>query len=251
MNVDEYEKLDRIDREHWFYAGKRAVVRHWIARSLALTHDDLLVDVGCGTGTFALEMGTTCRVLGIDHHDESIRLAEPKLRSVGGSVKKSPLERIDLPDGAATVVTAMDVLEHLDDDRLALRELIRIARPGGLIVVTVPALMALWSDWDVALGHRRRYDRRQLLRLIDLPEVDLVRCSYYNMAALPLIGIVRGWRRIRPPAPGADRAEDRVPSRWLNTLLYRSLVTPACWEWPRQPIGVALIAVLKKRAHTR
>jgi ubiquinone/menaquinone biosynthesis C-methylase UbiE len=248
MNVEEYEKLDRIDREHWFYAGKRAIVRHWIARYVALKPDDLLIDVGCGTGTFAREMAQTCRVLGVDNHDESIRISEPKLRAVGGSVLSSRLERIDLPDGAAAVVTAMDVLEHLDDDFGALREMVRLARVGGLVVLTVPALMSLWSDWDVALHHRRRYNRRELRRLVDLPEVEVLRCSYYNMAALPLIAVIRGWRRIRPAAPAADRAEDRVPPRWLNALLYRSLVTPACREWPTQPIGVALLAVLRKKA---
>ncbi len=248
MNVDEYEKLDRVDREHWFYAGKRAVVRHWIARHVALKPDDLLIDVGCGTGTFALEMGRTCRVLGVDDHDESIRLAGPKLHAVGGSVLRSRLERIDLPDGAAAVVTAMDVLEHLDDDLGALREMARLTRVGGLVVLTVPALMSLWSDWDVALHHRRRYNRHELRRLVDLPEIEVLRCSYYNIAALPLIAMIRSWRRIRPAAPAADRAEDRVPPRWLNALLYRSLVTPACWEWPTQPIGVALLVVLRKKA---
>jgi ubiquinone/menaquinone biosynthesis C-methylase UbiE len=247
MNVDEYEKLDRIDREHWFYAGKRAIVRHWIARYLELQPNDLLVDVGCGTGTFALEMSRTCRVLGVDHHDESIRLAGPKLREVGGSILKSDLERINLPDRCAAVVTAMDVLEHLDDDAAALREMVRLARAGGLVVLTVPALKLLWSDWDDALGHRRRYERRQLRELIDLPEVEVLRCTYYNIVALPLIGLIRACRRFRPAAPGSNRAEDRVPPGWLNDLLYRSLVAPACWEWPEQPIGVALLAVLRKK----
>src|SRR5258706_4454222 len=140
MNVDEYEKLDRIDREHWFYAGKRAIVRHWIARYLELRPDDLLVDVGCGTGTFAVEMSRSCRVLGVDNHDESIRLAGPKLHAVGGSVLKSDLTRMNLPDRCAAVVTAMDVLEHLDDDAAALREMVRLARSGGVVVLTVPAL---------------------------------------------------------------------------------------------------------------
>ena len=246
MNIEEYDRLDRIDRDHWFYSGKRAIVRHWIARHIALRPDDLVIDVGCGTGAFLLEMVRTCRVLGVDNHDESLRLAGPRLNAAGGSVLKSGLERIDLPDGCTAVVTAMDVLEHLDNDTAGMREMVRLARPGGLVVLTVPALMMLWSDWDEALHHRRRYERGQLRRLVDLPDVEPLRCTYYNIAALPLIASVRAWRRIRPVAPGAERAEDRVPPRWLNRLLYRSLVTPACWEWPGQPIGAALLAVLRK-----
>ena len=62
-----------------------------------------------------------------------------------------------------SIMTLMDVLEHLDDDDAALREMIRLTRPGGLIVITVPALRWLWSDWDVVLHHRRRYHRRPIL----------------------------------------------------------------------------------------
>jgi SAM-dependent methyltransferase len=247
MNADEYVKLDRLDREHWFYRGKRAVVRHWIDRYLALRPDDLLIDGGCGTGTWLLEMSRVCRVLGLDDYEDSLRLARPRLEPVGGRVLKSGLDRVALPDGCAAVVTLLDVLEHLDDDAAALGEMIRLVRPGGLVVVTVPALRWLWSDWDVSLHHRRRYGRADLLRLVGRPEVEVLHCAYFNSALLPAIALVRLWRKVRPPAPGAVRAEDRIPPRWLNALLFRTLVSPACWGWFRPAAGVSLLAVLRRR----
>ena len=154
MNPDEYTKLNRIDREHWFYTGKRAVVRHWVGRFVSLRPDDLWVDAGCGTGTLLEEQSRECRVLGLDDYDESIALARPRVEAVGGRVLKSSLDRVNLPDGCAAVVTALDVLEHLDDDATALREMVRLTRPGGLIVVTVPALRACGATgmWSCTTG---------------------------------------------------------------------------------------------------
>jgi SAM-dependent methyltransferase len=247
MNPDEYTKLDRLDREHWFYRGKRAVVRHWIGRHLALRPDDLLIDAGCGTGTWLVEMSEVCRVLGLDDYEDSIRLARPRVEAVGGRVLKTALDRVDLPDGCAAVVTLLDVLEHLDDDGAALEEMIRLVRPGGVIVITVPALRWLWSDWDVSLHHRRRYGRGDLLRLVSRPGVEVLRCAYYNSAVLPGVALVRLWRKFRRPPRGAARAEDRLPPAWLNGLLYRAMVSPACWSFFHPPAGVSLLTVLRRQ----
>jgi SAM-dependent methyltransferase len=248
MNSEEYTKLDQIDRRHWFYRGKRAVVRSWIARHLVLRPDDLVIDAGCGTGTFLAEMAGTCKVLGLDDHAESIALAGPRLAAVGGGVLQTTLDRVDLPDGCGAVVTLMDVLEHVDDDAGVLQEMARLVRPGGLVVITVPALRWLWSDWDVSLHHRRRYHRSDLKRVIAASGLDNLHCAYFNTAALPAIGLVRAWRKLRPPKPGKERAEDRVPNRLVNWLLYQMMVIPARWGCLRPPAGVSLLAVLRKPA---
>ncbi len=248
MNPQEYFRLEQLDRRHWFYRGKRDIVRHWIDRYLELRPDDLLVDAGMGTGTWLVEMSGRCRVLGLDDHDESLALARPKVEAVGGRVLRTGLNRVELPDGCATVVTLMDVLEHLDDDAGALDEMIRLTRPGGLLVITVPALPWLWSDWDEALHHRRRYTRPGLRALIERRGVRALRCAYFNSAVLPLVAAVRWWRRRRPPDPGESRAEDRLPPSFVNALFHRVMVAPACWGPLRPWAGVSLLAVLRRTA---
>ena len=250
MNTEEYTKLDQIDRRHWFYSGKRAIVRSWIDRHLTLQLDDQLIDAGCGTGTFLEEMASTCRVLGLDDHFESIAIAGPRLAAVGGGILQTSLEHVDLPDGCATVVTLLDVLEHVDDDAAILREMIRLVRPGGLVVITVPALQCLWSDWDVALHHRRRYHRPELRRLCTDPGVEILHCAYFNSLALPAVAAVRAFRKLRAVGPGTQRAEDRIPNSALNRLLYHSMVVPARWSWFQPPAGVSLLAVLRRRPAT-
>ncbi len=251
MDAAQYADLDRLDRDHWFYRGKRAIVEHWIDRYLTLGPDDLLIDGGMGTGTWLVQMSRRCRVLGLDDHDESLAIARPRLEAVGGSALKTTLDRVDLPDGCAAVVTLLDVLEHLDDDEAALREMIRLVRPGGLVVVTVPALPWLWSDWDTVLHHRRRYVRSQLRRLVDRPGVEVLRCTYFNTLALAPIAAIRMLRKVKPPRPGAPRAEESMPPDRANRLLYGAMVAPARWGWLRPPVGVSLLAVLRRTNQAR
>jgi SAM-dependent methyltransferase len=247
VRPEEYTRLARIDREHWFYRGKRAIVRHWLLSHLRLDPSDLLVDAGCGTGTWLVDMAAACEVLGVDRAFESLAIAGPRAEAAGAKLVMSALDRLPLAAGCAAAVTALDVLEHLDDDDAALSELERIVRPGGLLLLTVPALAQLWSDWDVSLGHRRRYHRRQLLNLVDRPGSEVLTCRYFNTLALPAILAVRRRRSRRPGPRGSERLEDRIPPRALNAALYASLVWPARRWWPRLPTGVSLLAVLRRR----
>ena len=247
MNPEEYVNLDRLDGRHWFYVGKRRIVRYWIERFLKLHPEDLLVDAGMGTGTWLAEMSGECRILGIDDFQESLEIAVPRLEKLGGTVLKSKLDIVDLPDGAARVVTMLDVIEHLDDDRAALREMVRITAPGGLIVITVPALMWLWSDWDVILHHRRRYSMSTLTDLFETEKVEVLHCAYFNSLVLPLVWAIRIRRKFLPARPGRTRAEERIPPWPLNDFLRWLMVWPACRRWFRPPAGVSLIAVLRRK----
>ena len=247
MNSSEYANLDRLDRVHWFYRGKRAIIRHWIDHFRGLRRDDLLIDAGMGAGTWLVEMSGSCRVLGLDDFAESLAIASPRLEAVGGRSMKTNLGSVDLPDECAAVVTMMDVLEHLDDDHAALREMVRLTKPDGLVVITVPAHRWLWSDWDVVLQHRRRYRKQDLLALFSRLPVDVMHCEYFNTTAILPAWLVRTWRRVFPPEPGSVRAEDRVPAAWLNQLLYGLMVGPSRWGWFRPPLGMSILAVLRRR----
>lgn len=247
MNPEEYARLDSVEGEHWFYRGKRAVVRHWIGRYVALAPDDVAVDAGMGTGRWLAELASACRVVGIDSRAESLDLARSRVEALGGRVVQSSLEQVDLPDGCATVVTLLDVIEHLDDDRAAFSEMLRIARPGGLVIVTVPAMRWLWSDWDVALHHRRRYERAALLEVLRHPEAELLHCAYLNPWLLAPIAAVRALRRIKPVRGGGTRAEDRIPPRALNELFFRQMVYFSTRRWFRPPAGLSLLAVVRRK----
>ena len=241
MNPEEFEALARVEREHWFYRGKRDLVRHWVGRLAPLRRDDLLVDIGAGTGQLLAEVAPHCRALGIEAHPQGLAIASTK----PVPLVQATIEALPIASGAAAVVTALDVIEHVDDDDAALAELARITRPGGLIVLHVPAFRLLWSDWDVALGHRRRYTKPGLLALVGRTALRVRHCAYVNTAAFLPILAVRGLRA-RFGIGSSRRLEDDVPPAALNRLLHWTFVAPARQGWLSPPFGVSILCILQK-----
>ncbi len=246
METFEYDNLDRVEREHWYYSGKREIVRHWIDRLRPLSPSDTLLDFGAGSGLFASDFLSRCRVLVSDSYPESRAMlarrfsAETILDPSGG--------RIPVADGSVDVVTALDVLEHIENDAAAVDEVRRVLRASGLFVVTVPADPRLWSDWDVSLHHYRRYTRQGLLALFDASRWDVLHAAYTNVIAWPAVWLVRRMRARKKTNGGATaRAEDRVPAAWLNGLLRFLFTAPARAPWMPAPWGVSLILVARKR----
>lgn len=244
MNAEEYANLERVEADHWYYAGKREIARRWLERARPFAPTDRLLDCGAGTGRFAQEMDGLCEVTVLDDHEEALRLLRAKFPA--GRVISLAGDRVPLPDGSLDYVTALDVLEHTPDDAAVVRGFHRLLKPGGVALVTVPASMALWSDWDVVLHHYRRYSRAELERLFPAAEWELVHSNYTNVFAFPAVWLLRRWRRWFPAGQGS-RAEDKVPSSWLNRLLRASFVRPAFWR-VRFPFGVSLLLVARRRA---
>jgi SAM-dependent methyltransferase len=246
MNSEEYSNLARVETNHWFYVGKRDIVRFWINRYRPLKPDDQLADCGAGTGIFADEMRAYCQVVAVDDYPESIELLRARLGDK--NVRKGSCTSLPLDNDSVMVLTALDVVEHVEHDRSAVREFLRVLRPGGLAVVTVPAMMCLWSDWDVSLHHYRRYHHRDLLAIIP-PEFEILRLEYINVAVFPLVYAIRKLRGIldRLGFKQGHRSEDTVPPIWLNDFLRWLYVSTACrWNF-RFPAGVGLLAILRKK----
>jgi SAM-dependent methyltransferase len=248
MNPEEYEALERVELTHWFYAGKRQIVLTWLRRLGALGSDRLLVDCGAGTGRFVLEARRECRAIAVDDHDESLVIARKYLGEDG--VRRGSCMALEFDDASADVVTALDVIEHVPDDVAAVREMTRILRPGGVMVITVPALMALWSDWDVSLHHFRRYRREPLRDLLRGAGLEVPHCAYINVFPLPAVWLLRKLRTWfpKPAAPAGSRAEEKVPPAWLNGFLLWLFVASATQTWVSFPAGVGLLAVARRPA---
>ena len=242
MNPDEFDALAQIEERHWFYRGKREIVRSWIDRLFPREEGGFLLDVGAGTGLFATEMQGRFTVTAIDPDSNALRLLHSRagLPSIAASATALPIR-----SGSVAVVTALDVIEHIDDDLGATKEFARIVASRGLIILTVPALPSLWSEWDVALHHRRRYTKQSLGKVVSQLPVDVVYLNYMNTFALLPIWAYRTARRAGLLI-SKGRLEDRIPPEPVNSILRQSFVRPAQWKLP-MPAGVSLIAVLRRR----
>jgi SAM-dependent methyltransferase len=247
MDPAEYANLDAVESAHWYYAGKRELLRHWLERVGPPQPDEVLLDCGAGTGRFALEWQRRCRVFVLDDHEEALRMLRARFRA--DQVLSLSGDAVPLPDGSVDYVTALDVLEHVQADDAVVRGFHRLLRAGGTAVVTVPASMALWSDWDESLHHFRRYNRDQLRALFSEPDWELLFVNYTNVVAYPAVWLIRKWRHLigrRQQAVGTLRSEDRIPPRMLNIVLQWLFVSLGKVRFPL-PFGVSLLLVARKR----
>jgi len=243
MNAEEYANMEQMEDSHWYYAGKREFAQTWLRRVAALDGNHVLLDCGAGTGRFAKEMEAYCRVLVLDDHEEALNYLRQRFRT--DQILSLAGDNVPLPDGSLECVTALDVLEHTPDDAAVVRGFHRLLKPGGVALVTVPASMALWSDWDTALHHYRRYSRPQLAALFQQEKWEIIHINYTNVAVYPAVWLLRKWRKWFPKSGGA-RSEDKIPPRWINAILRWFFVRPALTRIPF-PIGVSLLLVARKR----
>ena len=241
MNPDEYLHLARLEANHWYYAGKRELVRRWIQRVQPAQPPAILLDCGARSGYFAQEMSAHCQVKVLDTHEESLFMLREKFQPE--QVLTLEGGEIPLPAASLDYVTALDVLEHTPDDQA------RVLKPGGLAVVTVPADMALWSDWDEVLHHYRRYSVAGLSALFDNDDWRLEAVNYTNAFVYPLVWMARRWRSRRSSSSlesSGKRAEHAMLPGWINRLLRFQFVHQALSSIP-MPFGVSIVLVARRR----
>lgn len=189
MATTTFDVMHRVEREHWWFSAKRALLREALGRS---PHDGVAVDVGCGTGAVLDELAAIgyTRVLGTDLDAHALRLTARRLPK-GAVVARAVAEALPLPTASVDLLSSLDVVEHLSDDVCALREYARVLAPGGRLVLTVPAYMWAWSDHDVELGHERRYLRSQLEEVVTAAGFVEVEARYFHSWLVPLAFALR------------------------------------------------------------
>lgn len=227
------------DRRHWYFRGRLAVLlatlRAWLPPPPLR-----ILELGCGSGNVLGALRPFGEVVGLE--------ADPALRAAGIAegldVRAGALPYdIGVAPGWADAVLLLDVIEHLDDDAAALAAARSAVRPGGTLVVTVPAHPWLWSAHDEHLGHRRRYTAGALRRVVEGAGFRIRHLSHFNTVLLPPVALVRVMKRLR----GDERHDLRTPRPAVNRLLER-LFAFERHVVPRHalPFGVSLLVIAER-----
>jgi SAM-dependent methyltransferase len=243
MTHDELQAMLSSDENHWWYRGRRRILRAELDR-LPLGPEPRLLDAGCGSGRTLDELARYGRVSGIDLSPDAVEAAR---RRGHDDVHVGPVEELPFPDATFDVVTCLDVVEHTPDDRATLAELGRVTRPGGLLLVTVPAYQALWSWHDEVNLHFRRYDRWSLRAAAGEAGWDVLRDTHFNSLLLAPAAVVRLAQRRRRTHEHSDL--DLTPPV-LNGILELPLRLEArlLAAGNRLPAGLSLLAVMRRPA---
>lgn len=239
-----------LEDTYWWFVARRALVSDLLRYYLPgpETRDPrpeppILLDVGCGTGATLGSLHAFGQVVGLD----SSRYALGCCRRRGHrDLVQARGETLPIADASADVVTALDLLEHIPDDAAAVREFARVLKPGGLLIIIVPACPFLWSEHDEALDHLRRYRAARLRQIIADAGLEIERLSPLITFLLLPIAALRLLQRLRPRKRGPQTALI-VPPKAINTLLTRLLDLENRWLLRRNlPVGVSLMAVARK-----
>lgn len=232
-----------VDDHHWWYRGRRRIIRSELDR-LPLPRPAQILDAGCGSGRTLEELIDYGTVTGLELDLDAAEMARG--RSLG-EVQVGRLEELPWGEASFDLVTCLDVIEHTPDDGPALVELLRVTRPGGFLLVTVPAYPALWSRHDEANHHFRRYTRPSLRRAVTGAGWNVCRISSFNSLLLAPAAAVRLAQRRRGPGDGYTTDLDVGP-RWLNRVLEQPLRAEAGWlgRGGTLPAGLSLVGVLRR-----
>jgi SAM-dependent methyltransferase len=237
------DQFAQIDETHWWFQGRRRVVASVLRGELALVagQDLRIFDIGCGTGEMLDMLREFGSVEAIDSSADAVQHCKNRFGE-RLDVHVGVVPR-DLPRaGSADVVTAFDVIEHIDDDREALSYLHRVLRPGGTLVVTVPAFAFLWGPHDLISHHYRRYNAPQLRRRLVEAGFTVERLTYFNTLLFPVVAALRLLRRLVGEAsPRSDFRE--LPASLNRVLLALFSLEAALVTRFSLPVGVSLLAV--------
>jgi SAM-dependent methyltransferase len=241
--VDPTEQQTQIalDERHWWYRGRRRFIGAALDR-IELPADARILDAGCGGGRTLDDLADLGQVSGIDLSEMAASAARARGHD---DIRVGHVEELPWADDSFDLVTSLDVIEHTPDDRVTLRELRRVTRPGGFAIVTVPAYQSLFSAHDVVNHHYRRYSRRSLVAAASEAGWRIELTSYFNSILLPPAAAVRLAQRRGREQPKARSDFEMTPSS-MTALLELPMRVEAAWlrSGKRLPAGLSLLAVL-------
>lgn len=242
MKTEEYRRMYEAEETQWWYAGMRAITAALLDPALARRGEAAtrprILDAGCGTGNNLRHLSARGVAVGVDLSDEALRFCLGRgVAAVRGNVLSLPFA-----DGTFDCVTSFDVLYHawVTDDRAAVRELVRVLRPGGVLLVRVPALKALWGAHDEAVQSRHRYTRAEVADLLRDAGLVVERATYANTLLFPLLLLRRTADRLSG-RHGSDVGFLPAPLEWLFRAALR--VESVLVRLISLPVGASVFAV--------
>ena len=255
MKDDQFDLHARIEEDHWWFVGRRIIIRTVLHQVVPPSKSILAIDVGCGTGANIAALASDYICHGIDASEHAIRHAKMRFPTVNftcGDVH----EIIGETDKQPKLFLLLDVIEHIRDDRSFLQRLISSMNKGDRVLITVPADMRLWSPHDENHGHYRRYDVSELEKTWTGQDVEPIMVTYFNALLYPVIKAVRIYNRFRNKEWGEAGTDLKIPPRLMNRLLTALFSSEALilkrmlrngTANRRLPFGVSLMAFLRKR----
>ncbi len=245
MRPREYRVMYEIEEDYWWYRGLRVLLAELLSRYLQPSLSAPVLDAGCGTGANLKMLLDHADAVGIDIAEEALQFCAmrgiPPERALLASILELPF-----PDDYFQLAFSFDVICNIEDDVSAFAEICRVLRPGGRMIVQLPAYRFLWSAHDVAVGHKHRYTSGNLKARIERAGLVVERITYLNTLLFPLEMVARFMRR--PESANGNAHSDLIPLPGVVNSVLAHLFQTEMRLAPhvRLPYGLSLLAVATK-----
>ena len=244
MQQHTYAIMDEVEGSHWWFVGRRAILESFlsgIVQKLRTPRSEIrILDVGCGTGANLEMLSQFGASEGVDVSDDALAFCAHK----GLKAQKGLAESLPFADESFDLTTALDVVEHLDDDIAGLREMFRVTKRGGYSLIFVPAFMWLWGVQDDISHHRIRYTKRQIVERLETAGYTIERATYANWTFFAPILAGRTLMKITGIKP---ESENNVNVSALNGVFGKLFSSERLWLKNFDfPFGVSIVIVAAK-----
>lgn len=256
MEQHTYSIMNDVEDKHWWFVGRRAILESFmekIIQDLRFKIQDSksqskiqnlkpkILDVGCGTGANLEMLKNFGEAEGVDVSVDALEFCRAK----GLKVHKGLAEELPFADESFDVVTALDVVEHLDDDVAGLKEMFRVLKTGGKTLIFVPAFMWLWGVQDDISNHRIRYTKKQIVERLEKAGFEIERATYANITFFAPILAGRTLMKLTGVKP---ESENNINVSALNGVLGKIFSAEKHWlKRASFPFGVSIVIVAKKK----
>jgi SAM-dependent methyltransferase len=242
MEQHTYGIMNNVEDSHWWFVGRRAILEEFLRLIIPnpKSQNSKILDVGCGTGANLEMLANFGESEGVDVSDDALEFCKLK----GLKVHKGLAEKLPFADESFDVVTALDVVEHLDDDIAGLREMNRVLKTGGKTLIFVPAFMWLWGVQDDISNHRIRYTKKQIVERLNKAGFEIERATYANWTFFAPILVGRTIMKITGIKP---ESENNVNVSALNGIFGKIFSSERLWlKNFNFPFGVSIVITAKK-----
>lgn len=248
LQKEEFERDFRLKDTNWFYKGMFDIWAAFLEASLKdLDRTGRALDLGCGAGGKTLHLRNyAAEVYGLDLSMDALRFAKER---ASVCLNQASAENIPYKDGAFSLVNAFDIIEHIEDDLGALKEMNRVIAKGGFIAIAAPAFGFLWSQHDIANFHKRRYTAGDLKTKLEKAGFEVTRMTYANFFLFPFVTVLRivQYGLLRPFLRVERTRVESLPPL-LNSILTGILdFESRIVKKTRLPFGVAVMCVARKK----
>jgi SAM-dependent methyltransferase len=244
MQQHTYAIMDEVEGSHWWFVGRRAILESFlepIIQKLRVSNSALrILDVGCGTGANIEMLSQYGDAEGVDVSDDALEFCRRK----GLTVQKGVAETLPYGDETFDLTTALDVVEHLDDDIAGLKEMFRVTKRGGYSLVFVPAFMWLWGVQDDISHHRIRYTKKQIVERLEKAGYSIERATYANWTFFTPILAGRTIMKLTGIRP---ESENNITISGLNGIFGKLFGAERFWLRNFNfPLGVSIVVVARR-----